>query len=211
MAIAQGLPPGQLPTLTGEWWQWALSIPTSVNPQLDTTGANCMVGQRGTIWFLAGVFGGGSATRACSVPENSTLFFPVSNAVNIDTPNVCGQGPEHLTVKNMRDASKSTIDSVTNLSLTVDGNPINKTLLQRVQSQIFEVALPEDNVFDKPCMDAGLGNVPTGIYSPAVDDGYYASLEPLKSGNHTIHIHAEGGGGSQDVTYNLTVFPVSLK
>ena len=54
VASAQGLPPGQLPQLTGEWWQWALSIPTSVNPLLDTTGERCMIGQRGSTWFLAG-------------------------------------------------------------------------------------------------------------------------------------------------------------
>jgi len=28
-----------------EWWQWLLSIPTAVNPNLDSTGANCGVGQ----------------------------------------------------------------------------------------------------------------------------------------------------------------------
>ena len=33
--------------LSAEWWQWALSIPTSVNPQLetqDTKPEKCMVG-----------------------------------------------------------------------------------------------------------------------------------------------------------------------
>ena len=44
-----------LAKLTAEWWQWALSIPTVVNPQSDTTGQNAVVGQRGPIWFLAGV------------------------------------------------------------------------------------------------------------------------------------------------------------
>src|SRR6516162_5157219 len=96
------LPPGQLPTLTAEWWQWALSIPTSVNPQLDDTGQNCMVGQRGSIWFLAGVWLGGTATRACLMPEDATIFFPVTNAINVNSPNVWGQGAENLTVKSMR-------------------------------------------------------------------------------------------------------------
>src|SRR6202043_2144227 len=77
-----------LEQLTAEWWQWALSIPTSINPQLDTTGGNCMVGQRGSVWFLAGIFGGGSATRTCAVPEGTVLFFPVINTVNINTPKV---------------------------------------------------------------------------------------------------------------------------
>src|SRR6516162_4753678 len=36
-----------LKQLSGEWWQWALSIPTSVNPLADATGDNAFVGQRG--------------------------------------------------------------------------------------------------------------------------------------------------------------------
>jgi hypothetical protein len=76
--------------LSAEWWQWALSIPTSENPQLDTTGGKCVVGQRGSVWFLAGIFGGGTTTRICSVPADKVLYFPVINSVNINTPNVCG-------------------------------------------------------------------------------------------------------------------------
>jgi hypothetical protein len=76
--------------LSAEWWQWAVSIPTSVNPVLDTTGDNCMVGQRGSTWFLAGLFGGGTATRTCFIPEDKVLYFPVVNSINVDTPNVCG-------------------------------------------------------------------------------------------------------------------------
>ena len=52
--------------LSAEWQQWALSIPTAVNPLTDKTGQNAVVGQRGSIWFLAGVFNGGPATRTCS-------------------------------------------------------------------------------------------------------------------------------------------------
>ena len=62
--------------LSAEWWQWALSIPTSVNPQLDATGQDAVVGQHGSVWFLAGVFGGGTATRTCSVPEGTGTLFP---------------------------------------------------------------------------------------------------------------------------------------
>src|SRR6267378_5783893 len=65
--------------LSTEWWQWALSIPTSVNPLLDATGGKGVVGQRGSVWFLAGVFGGGTATRDCQVPDEKRLFFPVIN------------------------------------------------------------------------------------------------------------------------------------
>src|SRR5262245_26501057 len=86
--------------LSAEWWQWALSIPAAENPQLDTTGGDCVVGQRGDVWFLAGTFGGGTVTRTCSVPEGTVLFFPVVNFVYFDSPNVCGQGPDSIPVEN---------------------------------------------------------------------------------------------------------------
>ena len=50
--------------LSAEWWQWALSIPASVNPQRDGTGENAFVGQRGSVWFLAGSFSGGTVVRS---------------------------------------------------------------------------------------------------------------------------------------------------
>ena len=193
---------------TAEWQQWALSLPTTINPELDTTGENCMVGQRGSVWFLAGTVGGPPVTRTCTVPEDTRLFFPVINIVNINTPGVCGQGG-NISVKELRAAIAPFIDGATKLSVKVDGVKIKD--LQRVQSQVFEVALPEANVFDAAC--AGLGGVPAGIYSPAVDDGFYVDLDPLKIGDHTLHIHAENSsvGFTLDVTYILTVVPVRHK
>ena len=82
LALADGgAAPGPLSELTAEWRQWAYSIPTSQNPQEDATGQYCMVGQRGPVWFLAGVFLGwpGTITRTCTVPEGKALFFPVIN------------------------------------------------------------------------------------------------------------------------------------
>jgi hypothetical protein len=194
--------------LSAEWWQWALSIPTSVNPQKDTTGDNAVVGQRGPIWFLAGVFGGstGTVTRTCSVPQGTALFFPVINQINFNTPNVCGQGSGNLPVSDMRAASAAFIDGATNLSVTVDGIAIKK---RRVQSRVFAIALPKDNVFVPLCAQLGAG----GVFSPAVDDGFYVLLDPLSVGHHTLHFHAENPsqGFTQDVIYNLTVVPISLK
>jgi hypothetical protein len=203
-AFAQS--PGQL---SAEWEQWALSIPTVVNPLTDTTGEDAVVGQRGPVWFLAGTSGGGPAVRNIFVPEGTTLFFPVINSVNINTPNVCGQNGKNLTVIELRALSKAFIDGAVNLSVTLDGKAITP---QRVQSKVFAVALPKDNVFVAPCID--LGGVPAGIYSPAVDDGFYVLLDPLNRGTHHLHFHAErpnAGFTPLDVTYVLKVVPVSLQ
>ncbi|HEX7273732.1 MAG TPA: hypothetical protein VF420_16430 [Casimicrobiaceae bacterium] len=193
--------------LSAQWWQWIISIPVDVNPLLDTSGANCMVGQRGSDWFLAGTEGG-DVERTCSIPEGTSLFFPVINQVNFDTPNACGQGPAPLPSSFYRALSKAFVDGATNLSVEVDGQALKH--LQRVQSPIFEVAAPEDNLFVAGCLAFTGVTLPAGIYSPAVDDGYYVRLNPLAVGDHTLHIHAENpsAGFEVNVTYVLTVVPV---
>ena len=195
--------------LAAEWWQWVLSIPESQNPLTDTTGANCMVGQRGANWFLAGTFFGGSATRTCTVPAGMSLFFPVINVVSMDTPNACGQDSTPLPSSFYRGINAEFINGATNVSVTLDGQPI--TDLHHEQSQVFEVAVPQDNVFATPC--AAVGGLPAGIYSPAVDEGIYVRLNPLTIGSHTLHFHAESSVASydEDVTYYLTVVPIVTK
>jgi hypothetical protein len=198
--------------LSAEWWEWAYSIPPSVNPIIDTTGEDCVVGQRGDVWFLAGSTGtGGAVTRTCSVPEGKLLFFPVLNVSTFNSPNACGQGPENFTVKQMRGVLAPIMDGATNMSVTLDGRLVRN--IQRVRSEVFEVSLPpKDNLYlffvnydpnQLPC---------AGVYSPAVDDGYYAHLDPLPAGAYKLKIHGEiPPSFLLDVTYNLTVVPVTLK
>jgi hypothetical protein len=200
-----------LSALTGEWWQWALSIPSGQNPMLDTTGDNCMIGQKGDLWFLAGVFAadGGTVKRTCSVPENKALFFPVINSFNTNTPD-CGQGGENFNVRKLTSLVKPLIDAAENLEVTVDGTPINKRQIQRVLSFPFPTAIPTDNVFGPDACGTRIP-LPAGIYSPSMDDGYYVLLSPLKPGPHTLQFHATSGSFSQDITYKLTLVPVLLK
>ena len=101
------------------------------------------------------------------------------------------------------------IDGSINLLVEVDGKPARH--LRRIQSKVFAVALPEDNLFDAPC--ATLGGVPAGVLSPAIDDGVYVHFRALKPGAHIVHIHAENPsvGFVLDVTYNLSVTHVSSR
>jgi hypothetical protein len=195
--------------LQSQWWQWALAIPTGVNPLADTTGGDCMVGQRGAVWFLAGTFGASSATRSCSVPEGVPLFFPVINQVAFDTPNACGQDSTPLPSKFYRDSIAPFIDGATNVSATLDGKAIRA--LHRTKSKVFAIAVPEQNLFSDVCSFAG--GLPARVYSPAVDDGIYASVDALPAGSHTLTFHAESPDFSFviDVTYNLTVVPIVTK
>jgi hypothetical protein len=197
-----------LPNLTAQWWQFFISIPTTVNPLLDPTGADCVVGQHGSVWFLAGSFLGGPISRSCSIPAGKVLFFPVINIVNINSPGVCGQVGS-FTARELRASIAPFIDGATNLSVQVDGQPVGE--LVRVRSRVFEVTMPTDNIFNAPC--GGPGTSPAGTYSPAVDDGFYARLKPLSIGVHNLHIHSEVPSQNfvEDITYNLTIVPVHLK
>jgi hypothetical protein len=194
------LPPGSNYGMTNsqwsaKWWQWALGQPVATNPLLDTTGAQCTVGQSGPVWFLAGTFGD-TVTRTCTILAGKAIFIPVANVF------WSAEG----TASQMRRNSRESMDSATNLQAEVDGIAVEHLQRYRVKSPTFTLTLPEDNVFGGP--SAG---VPAGQYSPTAADGIYLMLAPLPPGAHTIHVHAQfpGTGGNPpsitDVTYNLTV------
>jgi hypothetical protein len=135
------------------------------------------------------------------VPEGKALFFPVINYVSVYTAGKCGSDP--FSVKVMRAVNASYIDAATTVSVTLDGHPFKN--IDRVRSKVFELTMPEDNWATSffPCA--------AGIYSPAVDDGYYARIERLSPGSHELRIQAASKDIAQDVTYHLTVVPVRLK
>src|SRR3982751_6176030 len=61
-----------------EWWKWALSQQVATHPLFDLTGQNAAVGQTGDVWFLGATFGDPpSASRSITVPEGTSLFFPL--------------------------------------------------------------------------------------------------------------------------------------
>lgn len=197
--------------LSAQWWQWALSIPAPVNPLAEFTddGSVCMVGQRGSVWFLAGTLVGGTVSRKCSVPAGTAIFFPVVNSMQVNTPGVCGQGPnEVLTVADMRVNVAKFIDGVTQMTATLDGKAIKA--MRRVRSEPFAAALPADNLFVPFCGDDGQ---PAGVFSPGVDDGYYVKLEGLKPGPHTLQFTAlnPSAGFDLNISYQLNVVPVSKR
>ena len=69
---------------------------------------------------------------------------------------------------------------------------------------VFELTVPENGLID------------AGIYSPAVDDGFYVMLRPLPAGQHTIHITGVEpevetcNALNIDITYSLTMVTVDL-
>jgi hypothetical protein len=208
--------PENLPELAAQFMQWALSIPNDANPQVDQTGAFCMVGQRGPVWFLAGTLGSvapnQTITRDCTVPEGVTIFFPVINGFAFNTPG-CGQDTDLKTVEALKkfyfDTLTGFINKAFDVSATLDGRSIK---VRRFESVPFAVAYPPGGIFGPDACGTGVPLAP-GIYSPGITDGYWVAIPNLKASltPYTIHFHAQSGETIQDVTYNITVTRVRLK
>lgn len=184
------------------WWQWALGIPADGNPGLDTTGEQCARRQVDRVWFLAGSFSTGPVVRTCEVPAKKSLFFPL---LNTGYGAFLSDPPEQRTEEFLRQAGSCTESA--QISVWIDGFEVPNHLqvftgASGSQSPLFNLQLPPGNLL-------GLTEtqVPELVLSPTAEQGYYLFVRPLSNGSHTIRWIASGctPGGSQDVTYHLTV------
>jgi len=185
---------------SARWWQWLLSIPAAVNPNLDATGDNCTQGQKDDVWFLAGTFGG-TATRACTIPAGKPIFLPLINNIAFK-PN----GKE--TLLDLRALAAGLIDTVNVnvLRATIDNQPVPNLSKFRVRSPSFTVITRSGGL-----LPPGNLTLP-GNTDSLVSDGYWLLLSPLSAGTHIINWHAEATDANGrpfvvDVTYTLTVGP----
>lgn len=188
------------------WWQWAFSVPAARSPFIDDTGANCGEGQAGRVWFLAGTYtptpveGGivGEANRTCAVPVGKALFFPVINAE-------CSTAEGNGTGQELIDCATGLVESITIVDATLDGEPIEglnpSNSPYRVQSPLFSVYLPPDNILGLPSQT-----------TDAAADGYYLLVKPLQPGQHVITFHGKAVFSPDfffevNITYHLNVLP----
>ena len=170
---------------SAKWWIWALSVPQENNPVADQTGENCGINQQGPVWFLAGTLGG-SVTRECDIPPDKAILL---SPLNIECS--YAEFPTMKTEKELRDCAQWPGASV---EVTIDGVKIQDIDKYIVQSPIFDVTLPENNIFGAP---AG----PT----KAVSGGWWVLLRPLLPGNHQISF---GGSAVDNPTTGTQTFAV---
>jgi len=146
--------------LAANWLEWAISIPASTNPILDTTGAYAAMGQSGKVWFLAGTTGGAPAvTRTITVPSGAALFFPIVNYFWLNTPE--GNPPDPPWSPEweafVRAYLASLVDTYQGLSLTIDGKAVPNVETLRVASTLGSCTPPaDDNIFGIPYGYRGL-------------------------------------------------------
>jgi hypothetical protein len=196
-----------------EWMQWALGIGADENPVLDETGASCGVGQEGKVWFLAGTFGDTDVAdvplpqtfRECTIPTGKAIFFPVVNPFFFRTEPEEPTDPDEIQAMLLSWVTAE-------VYCEIDGVPVEDPEAFLTVSPVFDLTLPDDNVW------AGYG-LPGGTYGPAATAGYYLMLAPLSVGDHSVYIWVRDewvdDSGAEpipmrwgmDVTYDLRVVP----
>jgi hypothetical protein len=93
-----------LKTLMVKWWQCAVSIPVFESPLLDQTGKSAWSDNAASYGSWPATSGWRYDPQLRRIRAKAALL-PVTNSVNIDTPNVCGQGPERIPVAQLRSLS----------------------------------------------------------------------------------------------------------
>jgi hypothetical protein len=172
-----------------EWWQWALETPVGENPFV--TG-QCAIQPDTHVAFLIGALGGGSLESECTVPSGTSLFFPIANTFY-------GAGltdPEDMRTEEYVRSQVTCAATVLEMSVLIDGQHVLNPEDYFEESQLFEVAFPdEDALFELN----GL------VLDPSVDAGHYLFLPPLTPGEHTIEWTATTGCGTQDISWIVNV------
>jgi hypothetical protein len=188
---------------TVEWWRWALSIPKSINPVLDTTGEYAGINQKnGDIFFLAGALAVNADQRGnfppnfppkrfCTISAKKSILFPVINCESNQLEN-----PDLKTHGDIIERVRRDEDTIIKKDCFVDGKRIP---VQRVKSDptIFELSMVNDNLFGV----SGGGN------TYASSDGYWVFLKPFTKGRHVISFQGscEYGRLNSGAVYHLQV------
>ncbi len=177
-------------------WSYIYAQPIDHSPFLDTTGADCAVGQKGPVWFLPAVPGatlGTSVTRSCTIPRHRAILLQLASAMN-DYP--CPDptfkpAPGQSLFDFLSAPIEPGISAVTGFEVSIDGTKIDEPLAYRFTS---------DDVFTftgDQSLTASFDTCVTGKPQKAVSDGYYLMFKPLPPGAHTIVVNGQDMHGTK--------------
>jgi hypothetical protein len=169
-----------------------LSIPKSTNPAFDHTGASANIEQNyPEVFFLCQTYEEGTPpipTRTVAVPAGRLIFMPIINWISL-------LHHDGETEQELIEVAAKQMDVVADLQVTVNGIRLKNRLEEyRVQSQCFDVMLPEDNI---------LSSAPGP--TRAVSDGYWLFFK-LREGDISLSSFGSCSSGINKigVRYNLS-------
>jgi hypothetical protein len=176
--------------LLNEWWQWALSIPSAINPILDSNGNRCALGQRGNLWFLAGSTGG-RTERDCTLPAGGRVLIPLHNTF-------CSPSAS-LTEAQCDDAVVRNYESFTSWQVLVNGVP---------HEVIEQPPTPGESVFNFVIPRNGMFGYKPGLYRATSAAGRWAIVDVTAPGVYTLEVRSRSPWFAATVAYRLSVAEV---
>jgi hypothetical protein len=156
---------------TEKWWQWTYSIPWDRNPSYDDIGKYCSENQRGPVWFLTLAYEH-PVIRTCDIPKNTALLITLLNSE-------CSYAefPLLKTEEELRECAKRMQDLVVGGNASLNNVPILNLENYRVQTDIFNFTLPENNILNL-----------TSQSTQAVADGNWLFLKPLPAATYELKV-----------------------
>ena len=154
---------------TIKWWQWAYSIPKNIHPAYDDTGKFCKENQKKPVWFFPGTYQH-SVIRYCEIPHGVGILFPILNSECSYVEYTQMKTKEELSI-----CAKKIQDTTIPEFATLNGVKIPKPENYRIQSEIFNFTLPENNILDLPPQT-----------TQAISEGSWVFLKPLPAGNYEL-------------------------
>jgi hypothetical protein len=175
---------------SAEWVQYvnAFHSPGCVNPLSDESGASCAVDQdpESPVFFLVGTFGG-PAKRKCKVPAGKSLFLPMMNVWGDNAGVAKDMLLSQDEIRTYVEHAYKNVDTK-RLWLKVDGMALTGLDEGGVKSAPYTIDLAKgDNGYT--CQ--GVKGV-EGKFDGQVS-GYWAMLEPLPKGEHTVEFGLKRG------------------
>jgi hypothetical protein len=125
---------------TEKWWQWTYSIPWNKNPSYDDTGKYCSENQSGPVWFLTLAYEH-PVTRTCDIPAYTALLITLLNSE-------CSYAefPLLKTEEELRECAKRMQDLVIGVNASLNKVHVPNLENYRVQTDIFNFTVPENNI-----------------------------------------------------------------
>lgn len=185
----------------GEWearqWQWTVSFPPKINPEIDVAGPGCGYGQSGPVFFLPGNFTPNPTNMTCVVPEGVAILVTLggSECSTVEPPPFFGRDEAELAAcaTATNDVNPIPIAAIT---VTINGQEVPNLESYRSVSPAFPLTFSEENVF----------GVPAGV-ALSVSDGYGFLIAPPAPGAYDLVISSDVDQDGEPFvsTYHLIV------
>lgn len=180
-----------------EWeFAWAAD-PAAKEPQEP---ADCGIAKSPKTWFLDGFNPRKPYLRECSVPEGTTIVFPITyvhTSLNANNPGECEEA--------IKSTQAELVSSIGELSVIVDGRELSPASYWRNEtSECFPLKTELTQWTEKK-------NWELPIWGDAYVDGYWVALTFEQAGMHTVSLREQlNSSSSQQKNTPYTTYTINV-